>query len=174
MFGLTFNQELEPGIIPDYVTHVKFGYHFNKPLAEGHIPNGVTHLIFNHQLKAGDLPNSLKHITFGKYYDYVLSHNCISPNLETITCMDRNTPINLSNIPLYIDIYLHPNYMYDYDKPISLTNVRHQVYVKSGGFDVDIMKNKVAGVFYITTVITSDNNKYLLVRGGDYVLPMSY
>jgi len=69
VFGWSFNQPLNVGVIPSSVTHLVFGWSFNQPLNVGVIPSNVTHLTFGNNfdqhLNVGVIPSSVTHLVFG-------------------------------------------------------------------------------------------------------------
>lgn len=166
-FGYQFNRPLDKGHIPDSVTHLIFSKRFNQQLKQGYIPNGVTYLefsdAFNQELHKGDIPDSVVTLCFGRQFDKKLSFELLPLNLEAIACIGRDTPIDLSDIPLYIKIYIVPC---DYN--IDLSNVKHQILIPSSICDHMIITDGIFGVHYIDT-IEENNMKYLLVHGDDYV-----
>ncbi len=63
-----FNSQIQPGVLPNSITHLKFGYDFNKPILPNSLPTSLTHLkfdsSFNQEIIPGSLPESLKYLTF--------------------------------------------------------------------------------------------------------------
>ncbi len=67
-----FNSVIEPGVLPNSITHLKFGFNFNMPILPNSLPTSLTHLnlgyTFNQEIVPGSLPESLKYLTFS--YDF--------------------------------------------------------------------------------------------------------
>ena len=67
-FGGSFNQPIEPGILPTVLSEILFGDSFNQPIEEDTIPNNLISIGFgigfNQQIRSDVLPNSLEIITF--------------------------------------------------------------------------------------------------------------
>ena len=109
-FGHLFNYPLDPGDIPDTVTHLTiktncirprfgvipnsvthliFGDFFVYKFKVGCIPDSVTHLTFNARIKLGIIPKSITHLTFGSNFNYPLKIGFI-PNSVTHLVFGRN------------------------------------------------------------------------------------
>lgn len=168
-FDHNFNQKLEKNHIPNSVTHLFFGGRFNQPLEKGHIPNGVIYLsfgrFFNQKIEKNHIPDSVTHLSFGQCFNQKLDPESIPADLKYVTCVCRNTPIDLSNIPLYVEVFIIPYYD---NENIVLSNVRHKIHVNAGHLDKQIIDNEMEGVYYIDT-IEKNSIKYILVHGDDYI-----
>lgn len=153
--------------IPNTVTHLILGNAFNQELQIGQIPDNVTHLtfgwFFNQKIEKGHLPDSIKCLAFGHHFDQVLKADTIPSNLEVIKCIHRNTPIDLTNIPRYIRVYMYTSGC----SKISLSGTKHHVYVQSDAFRQNLIDGEVEGVHYIDTVV-ENGEEYILVNGDDY------
>lgn len=164
IFGSCFNQQLEIGHIPNSVTYLAFGKEFNKEIKPGDIPDSVTDisfgLKFNQTIREGDLPDSIIYLAFAFNFNKMIE--CAPSSLETIAHCYRDRTVDLTNVPLYVRIYMILG-----KRNPSLEGVRHLVYIKGGTNDKEIIEGKIKGIHYIDT-IEDDGTKYLTVHGDDY------
>lgn len=103
VFDFNFSEQLQPGDIPNSVTHLTFNRASNMPLQRGIIPNSVTHLEFIHHFnqveKLGFIPNSVTHLTFGACFDQPLKRGDIPDSVTHLKFTDVTQALASSIIP---------------------------------------------------------------------------
>ncbi|GAM24503.1 hypothetical protein SAMD00019534_076780 [Acytostelium subglobosum LB1] len=75
------NLPINPGVIPNSVTHLKLAMSFDQPLVKDSIPSSVTHIdlycAFNQPLAKHTIPSSVTHLEFGYSFNQSLVE-CLS------------------------------------------------------------------------------------------------
>ena len=80
---------IDPGSLPDALTHLQFGENYDLPLVARALPPSLTQLSlgyrFNHSVEVGILPDSLSTLTFSDWFDQPLSIGSLPTNLTHLT-----------------------------------------------------------------------------------------
>jgi len=103
IFGNNFDQPLTSGVLPHTLKYLKFGNNFDQPLNPGILPFGMTHLIFgqfyNQPLKINSIPNSVIYLIFSTRYNHPINNILPDKLIYLKLGMNFNQELKIGDIP---------------------------------------------------------------------------
>ena len=116
-YNLGFNEKIDPGVLPQSLTHLKMGMYFNKPFEKGVLPNSLTHLSFGFYFNQPILflPESLISLTLGYSYNQPFYKGVLRDSLTHLALGDSfNQPLHAGDLPQSLT---HLILGFSYDQP---------------------------------------------------------
>jgi hypothetical protein len=88
IFGMYFDQIIEPNVLPSKLNRLEFGFDYNKPIQPGVLPEDLKELKFgnqfNQRIDIGVLPSNLDCIEFGDKFNQPLDMRILPQGLRTL------------------------------------------------------------------------------------------
>src|SRR5271170_4714261 len=89
IFDCTFNQKIEPNVLPNSLQYLTFGKGFNQKIELNVLPNSLQSLTFglyfDQEIKQNVLPNSLLSLTFNTCFNQKIKQNVLPNSLQSLT-----------------------------------------------------------------------------------------
>ena len=138
---ITWWPKLEPGLLPQNLTHLTFGPFFSSFIGRYVLPPNLTHLTlspgFNQSIGRYVLPPSLTHLRFGDGFDQFIGQDVLPPSLTHLKFGERfNQPLTqglVSNLPNLVHLEFGELF---FDQPLGPgvlpPNLMHFKYMRFG------------------------------------------
>ncbi len=158
------------GDIPDGTTILLFGDTFNQPLNKGVLPNTVTGISFgigyNQKIKPGVLPYRLKNLHFfGSNYNHTIGKHVLPHHLEELVLRDNyNKPFKLGVLDHLINlVYLDLGPSYNQDIAPHTLPPRLKMLILGKNFNKPLDSNNIP-----------HSLEYLEIESTNYTYPLDF